>query len=186
MIKKTLAVLLVTGAIGTVGAANANDLPNYGCSVFMCLANPKGPTDADYCKPYIAQLHDDLRHGRGLPGCDEAGEYAKQVYDPYDPCPESLKAAVRQSYVIQGVPRPGGRWGAFNTAGKSKMSEPQLSFGHFGDRACVGKKTGAYQIGSYDDGYTVNVYDKVLWQKPQSPNAIDVYINGKFSNRVRW
>lgn len=186
MIKKTLAALLVMGATGMVGTANANDLPNYGCSVFMCLANPKGPTDAPYCRPYIDQLHDDLSHDHGMPSCNEAGKYAKQVYDPYDPCPDPLKPAAQQSYVIEGAPRPGGRPGLFDTVGKPQVSESQFEYGQFGERACVGKRVGSYQIGSYDDGYTVNVYDKVLWQKPQSPNAIDVYINGQFSNRVHW
>lgn len=186
MVKKTLAAMLVIGATGMVGTANANDLPHYGCSVFMCLANPNGPTDANYCKPYIAQLHEDLRDNLGMPGCEEAGTYAKQVYDPYDRCPEPLKPAGQQSYVIEGKRHPGGRPGVFDTVGQPQVSELHVGFGDFGERACVGKKVGAYPIGSYDEGYMVNVYDQVLWQKPQSPNVIDVYVNGQFSNRVHW
>lgn len=191
MIKKTLATLLAIGATGFVGSAGAGDLPHYGCTVLMCLSNPSGPKAAPYCAPFIDQLYDDLRHDRGFPSCDEGGgKYAQQVYDPYDPCPDPLKVAPQGSYLVQGTPRANKSNSHFQSVvydavGSPQISEQQTDSGMIGQRACVGKLNGTYSVGSYDDGYTVNVYDKVLWQKAQSPFAIDVFVNNKFFRRVR-
>ena len=55
-----------------------------------------------------------------------------------------------------------------------------------GQRACVGRFVGRYQMGSADDGTTVNVYDRVVWQKAQSPRAIDLYLDNVWQQRVHW
>ncbi|MBX3670960.1 MAG: hypothetical protein KF778_21385 [Rhodocyclaceae bacterium] len=55
-----------------------------------------------------------------------------------------------------------------------------------GGRACVGNPLGAYTVDGNDGSYTVNVFDKVVWQRAQNPRAIDVYIDGRWYQRVRW
>ncbi|MBD4010312.1 hypothetical protein GUH95_08210, partial [Xanthomonas citri pv. citri] len=78
----------------------------YGCKVLLCLANPAsngGPKGVSECVPPIDQLYHDLSKGRPFPTCDladgnDGSSYARQVYDPYDPCPAPLQPAARGSY----------------------------------------------------------------------------------------
>ncbi|MNL80681.1 hypothetical protein D3C87_2075940 [compost metagenome] len=55
-----------------------------------------------------------------------------------------------------------------------------------GPRACVGKLVGSYQLAGYDDNFTVAVYDQVIWQPAQTPQAIDVFVDNALHQRVRW
>ncbi|WP_052135604.1 hypothetical protein [Collimonas arenae] len=180
MIKKILAVLLLVGATGVTGAAQASE---YGCTVLLCLANPNGPTAAPYCVSFINRLYDDLTHGRPFPSCDmsdkndNGANYAQMVNDPYDPCPDPLQAAPQGINVVQALPNG-------STVDTPQLGDQTDPTNGNGKRACVGKLLSSYQAGNIDDGNYVNVYDKVVWQKQQSPMAIDVYMQRKFSLRI--
>ncbi|MBN3733159.1 hypothetical protein [Burkholderia sp. Tr-20390] len=184
------------------GHANASD---YGCTVLLCLANPSsngGPMGVAECVAPITKLFDDLAHFRPFPTCDMAdgndgSSYAKQVTAPYDPCPSPLKAAPAGTWVVEGKKassRP--TWFVpterdYTLAGAPQITEQQSLPGmNFttGPQACIGNKIGYYVAGSQMNGdeHSVNVYDRVIWQKYQSPRAIDVYIDNQFNQRVHW
>lgn len=194
--KRAAIVLLV---LGTSAPAHASE---YGCKVLLCLANPAsngGPKGVGECVPPINQLYHDLSKGRPFPSCDSAdgndgSSYARQVNDPYDPCPAPLLPAERGAYVVEGQRRSSGNkggWfggdGTYTLSAPPQLSEPSIGNGYAtGARACVGQSIGSYTTGSYDNTYTVYVFDKVLWQPPQNPRAIDVYIDNTYQQRVRW
>lgn len=194
---KRLAIALFLASVGT--SANASD---YGCTVLLCLSNPAGPKAVSECVPPIDRLFRDLRKGRSFPSCDMATgpggrSYARQVYDPYDPCPAPLKPAPRGSVVAQGAPNPDARPRGFRNGShmyqltaRPQVSEPrdnEMRFFGAGPRACVGEPVGQYQVGDYNDNYyTVTVYNEVQWQQAQSPRAIDVFIDDQWYRRVRW
>jgi hypothetical protein len=194
--KRAVIVLLVLGASVPAHASE------YGCKVLLCLANPAsngGPKGVGECAPPINQLYHDLSKGRPFPSCDQAdgndgSSYARQVNDPYDPCPAPLLPAERGSYVVEGQRRSSGNkggWfggdGTYSLSAPPQTSESSVGNGYAaGARACVGQSIGSYTTGSYDNTYTVYVFDKVLWQPPQNPRAIDVYIDNTYRQRVRW
>lgn len=194
--KRAAIVLLVLGASAPAQASE------YGCNVLLCLANPAsngGPKGVVECVPPINQLYHDLSKGRPFPSCDSAdgndgSSYARQVNDPYDPCPAPLLPAERGAYVVEGQRRSSGNkggWfggdGTYTLSAPPQLSEPSIGNGYAtGARACVGQSIGSYTTGSYDNTYTVYVFDKVLWQPSQNPRAIDVYIDNTYQQRVRW
>lgn len=195
---KPLAVLaLMMGSWTVPQVAHAS---TYGCQVLLCLANPGGPTQYSECVPPITRLWDDLDHLRPFPTCDQSdgnqpGNYAQQLYAPYDPCPSPLKPAAQGSYVVQGSRNSTKKqsWfygGAdqYTLVGQPQMSEPQSQGQPAGPQACVGNIVGTYTIGNYNDGdqQTITVYDQVQWQQYKSPRAIDVYVNGQWYNRVHY
>lgn len=154
---------------------------DYGCKVLLCLSNPGGPREFVECHPPINQLYEDLKEGRPFPSCDEAGNnYARRVFDPFDPCPDSTTAAARSSHVTTGQKQGNGR---LSTDSRAVISE-----GPGGARACVGKAVGNYTASDCDgcESYTVTVYDRVDWQAPQNPRAIDVFLDGQWSRRIRY
>jgi hypothetical protein len=169
-------------------AAHADD---WGCKVLLCLSDPRGPTTESECRPPIEKLYRELAKGHAFPTCDMAGSpdtggsYAQRVYDPYDPCPAGLGVAAAGSYVVQGRPtsNPANRWGKpYDLTGTPAVSQPGGGFAWIdsGPRACVGNPVGSYHEGGYgvgdgDPGYTVYVFDTVVWQQTQNPRAIDVY-----------
>jgi hypothetical protein len=194
--KKVLVALFIACA-----SVSAHASP-YGCKVLLCLANPAsngGPKGVGECAPPIDQLYHDLSKGRPFPTCDRAdgndgSSYARQVYDPYDPCPAPLQPAPRGSYVAQGQQKSGGTksgwWGdegPYMLTEQPQVSESQSAFDSPSEvRACVGKSIGSYTAGSYENRYTVNVFDRVIWQPAQNPQAIDVFIDNAWQQRVRW
>src|SRR5690606_14069569 len=126
---KRLAIALFLASVGT--SANASD---YGCTVLLCLSNPAGPKAVSECVPPIDRLFRDLRKGRSFPSCDMATgpggrSYARQVYDPYDPCPAPLKPAPRGSVVAQGAPNPDARPRGFRNGSHMYQltARPQVS-----------------------------------------------------------
>lgn len=185
MKKLLLPLALASSFFLMLPTANASE---YGCKVLLCLANPAsngGPRGVSECIPPINQLFDDLKHGRAFPTCgmsdgNDGSSYAKLVNDPYDPCPDGLTPAAQGSYVAQGSLKQG-------PTGQQGISEATIDdFRKFGPRACVGSPVGPYTIGDRDDQTIINLFRKVVWQQPQNPNAIDVYIDGKLHQRVRW
>ncbi|AET95630.1 hypothetical protein [Caballeronia zhejiangensis] len=192
-------VLVALFIISASLSAHASD---YGCKVLLCLANPAsngGPKGVGECVPPIDQLYHDLGRGRPFPTCDRAdgndgSSYAHQVSDPYDPCPATLRPAEHGAYVVQGQRRSGGNkpgwWGgdgSYTLSEPPQVSESPSNYSYTsGARACVGQSIGSYTAGSYEESYTVNVFDKVVWQPAQNPRAIDVFIDNTRQQRVRW
>lgn len=183
--------LMFAALLSGSGYANASE---YGCKVLLCLASPAsngGATGVAECVPPITQLYHDLSRGHPFPSCDladgnDGSAYANQVYDPYDPCPDPLKPATTGHYVVQGQ-RKLVKSSAWPSGSSSYLlSERPMKSGTSGMRACVGASVGSYMSGSYNNQDTVNVFDRVQWQKAQNPRAIDVYINNTFLQRVRW
>jgi hypothetical protein len=184
---------LLTALSASAGASE------YGCRVLLCLANPSangGPMAIAECRPTMNQLFNDLSKGRAFPTCEMANSpngnsYARQVYDPYDPCPATLLPAPAGALVVQGRKNPNQiGWSddisAYNIVGAAQVSEPQSESGAIGARACVSKPAGNYSIWSNEMNYTVNVFEQLVWQKPQNPRAIDVFVNNQLFQRVRW
>lgn len=197
--KSVLKLFIIVAGFLFCQGAMADD---WGCEVLLCLSDPRGSMTESECKPPIEKLWRHLAKGGSFPTCALAGDaekgtgsFARQMYDYYDPCPEGMKPAEKNSYVAQGTvvskEQKGNAWGSdqqYNIIGPVGQSEVTSGENSNipGARACVGNAVGSYHIGSYDDGYTVVVYDKVIWQKPQSPRAIDIYINGRMNTRVHW
>lgn len=173
------------GVLATLVASGHASASDYGCKVLLCLANPAsngGPKGVAECVDPINRLFTDLAHGRPFPRCEEAeatGNRAVPVNDPFDPCPASLQPAEPDQYIVQGQPSTS------SVFGYSQTGVPQLG-ATTGQRACVGKQVGRFQRGGTDDGTTVNVYDQVVWQKAQSPRAIDLYQDNVWYKRVHW
>lgn len=187
---------LIIASASLVGAfsffsqtANADD---WGCQVLLCLSDPRGPTTESECKPPIHKLWDHLRKGRSFPSCDMAvnsrtgkRSYAQQVYDPYDPCPEGTKPAG--GYITQSESADRRDWRRLNYIFSTHGRQYDRHSDGYGPRACVGQYMGSYSYyRNYDDSITVQVFDKVIWQQPQNPRAIDVYIDEVFHHRVRY
>ena len=159
---------------------------DYGCNVLLCLSNPAsngGAEGVPECVQPIEQLYDDLDHGRPFPSCDTANSsYAQQIFDPYDPCPAPLIPAPQGQAVVQG------------DANGSVTAIAQISeaaYSAHSPRACVGKLLGQCRTcmqglpNEYIGVNSANVYDQIVWQQWKNPSAIDVYIDGKFYQRVR-
>lgn len=208
------ALALALTALGISSAARADD--DYGCRVVICLANPAsngGPRAPDTCAPAIDRLYDDLRHGRGFPQCSGSGMTVRQDNTPYDPCPSGTTAAAAGTWVVQGTLRSKPTYwsdsGDFilNGAPRPSVSSTTDGFAGYGALACVGQQVGSYQVygdpsapvgsgqwgnrwdggdGGDGDPVTVNVYSQILWQQPQSPNAIDIYTGGQFQTRIHY
>ncbi|MDY0279003.1 MAG: hypothetical protein RBR35_00400 [Salinivirgaceae bacterium] len=189
MKKKTEILALFVLLMLFVSGAHASE---YGCKVLLCLANPAsngGPTGVAECVEPIHRLYHDLAHGRPFPTCDmvdgnDGSCYARVVYDPYDPCPtDAPDIAQNGEYIVQGVLLEDGKF--------ALEGEPILigdDGGYSQARACVGSPQGQYTVQGFEgDGYTVNVYGKLVWQQWHfSARAIDIYIDNRFYQRVRW
>ena len=170
----------------------------YGCKVLLCLANPAsngGPMGVAECVPPISQLYDDLANARPFPTCDladgdDGSAYAQLVSDPYDPCPAPLVPAKKGEVVIEGTTQSfydNGEVKNYTLNGEAQISEAQNNSA----RACVDNLLGTTrsyirQLRGVEYSNQVNIYDKIIWQQWQSPNAIDVYIDGQFHNRVHY
>jgi len=206
-------LVMLAGVHATTALADDDD---YGCRVVICLGNPAsngGPRAPDTCAPAIDRMYDDLRHGRGFPQCKDSDMTVRQDNTPYDPCPAGTTAAVTGGWVVEGQRKAGGRpfAGAENSfvlasAPRPSVSDPARYEAYYGPQACVGSQVGAYQVygdpsgdasavnwrggrdgSGYDgDPVTVTVYDHIVWQQPQSPNAIDVYEAGQFQTRIHY
>ncbi|WP_322074788.1 hypothetical protein [Burkholderia cepacia] len=166
----------------------------YGCKVALCLLNPNGPRDEkSECRPAIDKLFDDLAHGRGMPHCEEGGFALRYLYAMFDPCKDGLTEAPPGAWVMTQGPADKPKYSlrrAFGYAqrmdGARQSAGPDAPVGS--SLACVGKLTGTYHdYGGRDaDSRVVRVYDRIEWQRPQSPNAIDVYQGGQFQSRFHW
>lgn len=172
------------GLLGVLSLTTAT-ADDWGCQVLLCLSDPRGARTEAECQPPIDRLYRHLRHGGSFPTCELAGSpstggsWAQPVVDPYDQCPAGLRPAPANTWVA-------GRRGT-GVTDPPAVSEP-LTTG-VGPRACVGTPLGVTNATTVDtDGnpVTVTVYDSVVWQPPSSPRAIDVYVDGRLQQRVRY
>ena len=184
--KIILTVPMMTVLTGFSQSVIADD---WGCQVLLCLSDPRGPTTESECKPPIHKLWDHLARGKSFPSCSLAGDsrtgtgsFARQVYDPYDPCPEGLVPAG--GYISTGIGRTNYQWSVMGRNNDDDTGRHKEAT----QRACVGNYVGSYNYRKYndDDSITVREYDRVEWQSPKNPRAIDVYIDGKLHQRVRY
>lgn len=138
------------------------------------------------------------------------GNYAQQLRSFYDPCPPGTTDAAEGEQLAEGTKKPGlpaykyNSVAGFNITQSAHVNLPNYQCNKEkgscspirdkGPKACVANKTGRYTYtvttgyGKDKDSttYGVNVYQKVIWQQPQSPRAIDVYIDGSLFKRVHW
>ena len=186
----------------------------WGCEVLLCLANPNGPKAVSECKPPINKLFDCLswRHPCKFPKCPMAGDgnYAKQTSSAFDPCSQTGPGLTEapKGYIVEGLfsdsnkfeTRRGKRYlkkrlSRYNYDGDHYFKATEYSDAEWGgSRACVAQPQGqAYEpYTCTENDYpttcyrTVNVYGKDVWQEEKSRRSIDVFIDGRLSQRVHW
>lgn len=173
---KTLFSLALFGvAFAYSAGAHADD---WGCKVLLCLSDL--PAGGSACVPPVEKLWRHLARGGSMPSCtfEGGGEgHARRVYDPFDPCPDGTRAA--SGFVA-----------AAATPQLARESDGRLTTEYEtvrGPRACVAGYTG-YRRASDGDGYEyrIELYERVEWQMPQPPRAIDVFIDDRLHQRVRY
>jgi hypothetical protein len=86
--KLKMVLCATTLALASV-AAHADD---WGCTVVLCLANPKGPTAVSECVPPIKKLWSELAKGHAFPSCDmnssgASGNSASHQWSSGNNCP---------------------------------------------------------------------------------------------------
>ena len=172
------------------GPAMSED--NYGCTVLLCLANPKGPMEALGCAPPIQQLYRDLAAFKPFPSCSmSGGAYAEHGSNYYDQCPDSTTALGPGDKGIQGTSPSNITGNAFVTGiGAGDGLQPSME-NALGNKICVEGYVGVTMIttghGDGVDSFPVNVYQRIVTMAPlSSPRFIDVFINNKKYRRVRW
>lgn len=178
------------GLLLTAGSARASP---YGCEVLLCLSNPAsngGPMGVAECVDPVSRLYRDLRRGRPFPRCEQADggdgrSEARQVFDPYDPCPMATQPVADGTVVAQGR-RDGSRSSALVRTGPARLSPQMSASGTAVGRACVGEALSFVREGDADSPVVIGIYERVVWQPAQSPRAIDVYVDGHWSQRVHW
>jgi len=184
MLTRSRNVLLsvVAGALLVGPQARADD---FGCQVLLCLSNPRGNPTSSECAAVLAKLWRHLaKPWASMPTCQlvggEAGapqsSRAVEVYDPFDPCPTGMHPELG--------------WVSLSPEEEPRYSGPDQgsTFSGVAPRACVANWVGSYtrrEFGTFA-GYEVRIYDRIVWQAPQPPRAIDVYVDGVFQQRVRW
>lgn len=192
-----LALLSILAAgIAFSQAAKADD---WGCQVLLCLADPNGPTNEKECRPPIEKLWKHLARGKSFPSCTMAGDsksgtgsYARQVYEPYDPCPSGT--VPTGGFIAQSSSTNAREWRKLNYRYSAEGRNDNgfysgVSVERNGPRACVSNHLGNYRVnqGGRDGvSYTVSVYQNVIWQQRKNPRAIDVFVDGQLQQRVRY
>lgn len=188
---KLVRAAAVAAAITAMQPAQASE---FGCKILLCLAAPAsigGPWSIPECVPDLRRLFDMLWDGDPFPTCDfvDGGDgrtHANMVYDYFDPCPEGTMAVQPGTMVVEGKSNPSNYWnGGFDIIGTPIRSEVQDDRGPPSARACTGPVLGSYDT-NHGDGDTIYVYDRVVWMQPQNPSGIDVYVNNKWWQRVRY
>lgn len=156
------------------------------------------------CVGPINKLWKHLASFHPFPTCTMVGAPgtgANQVSDHFDVCPEGTSPLALGELAYQGPGKPAeGAYfsdksafvvGRGDSMGMEKLGK-SFKFDK-SDKICVADKVGSVAINLFDPGIseyspaTVSVYNTIVklpWQS--SPNVIDVYIEGKLHNRVRW
>lgn len=179
-------VLVVSG-----GSAHAD---NHGCTVLLCLANPAGPMAVAECVPPIKKLFRDLARGKSFPSCQLASApetqggktWAQHGVSYYDQCPAGTRALDAGSYAVNGAAKSN------YYLGIGEGDEPNGGdSGPLRDKVCVGNRIGDTTVeitgGDGTAALPAGVYDHVIVIAPNAqPYHIDVYVDSRFSHRVRW
>ncbi len=212
MIKRLSAIPLVLG-LQAVVAQDLASIPegtqDWGCEVLLCLANPNGPTAVEECVPPIERLWHELARGHAFPTCAMASgpngrSHALSTRRYYDRCPDGTTALAADGLAMLARPmrataapptRSGAPSGFVAAAARAIYTGigDADGFNRPGDRGalpgkvCVANRRGTTQVGSGDDGVTVDLYDTVYVAPAHvSPRVIDVYVDGAYWQSVRW
>lgn len=180
---------------------------DYGCEVLLCLANPGGPWALPQCAPSMSRLARDLAAGRGFPTCSMAGgpggrSYALPAARPYDACPPGTSALPAGQYAELAAssvaPAPPARSGAASPYGAGFAG---LTYAGIGDgsgygysgadgpapaKVCVAGYRGSRLYAGGDSSYAVALYDTIYVQRASPGMAVDVYIDDRLWQTVRW
>lgn len=158
--------------------AAADEGYQWGCKILLCLG---GPSAGD-CPSELRKLYRDLARGKPFPPCTMTGApgtYAKRVHNPYDPCPDGTRPVL-------GLVAEASRPSAYRLSTDEYQLESEGVSG-FKPLACAGEKVRSYDIASGDAGsQRVTVYESITWMAPQSPRAIDLYVDGELFSRTRY
>lgn len=188
MLKKTLSAIAIAASLAAAPAAKADD---YACTVLLCLA--ASPASGGWqaipqCVPPIKRMLRDLFLGKGFPIClmqdgTTGGNYVTVSNDPYDPCPDGLQPAQQDIFVSEGEYDVTGRLIATGTAAKS---EETIDDGNKkGPRACVATPLGTVTNFRIDYETNISVFKKVVWIPFIPGTSFDIYLNNRFSHKVR-
>lgn len=159
---------------------------DWGCTVMLCLGDPRGATAEPACRPPIKKLWRELAKGRSMPTCRGPDGVAMRLQsrnDWYDDCPTGTRelrgdatwiapASLAPRGQVQLLAPP--RWSA--GTGHLPMEPDGVP------RACIaGSSAEAWVPGISDQtGQPVLVYETVHWVE-QNPNPwlLDLYHGDK-------
>lgn len=196
-------------------AASSARASDWGCQVLLCLSNPAGPTAVAACVPPITKLWNALkkRNPDPFPTCEEAGDsFAKPGYGSfYDACPNGTKALAVGTAAIQMSPTTYADLAKSNpayfgtdvqTSTKAVLKSSPVVFGigegdgldagpeSLPSKVCVRNELGSVVVqgATYEDGQIrARAFEQVVHLSPySSASYIDVFVNGKLHNRVRY
>lgn len=147
-LRKNTLLLVLTAFVTTSYVASAH-ASEYGCTVLLCLANPKGPMKASGCKKPIKKLFKDLARGKSFPSCDLSSgpqgsaqpnpSWAESGVNRYDDCPKGTTAlgsnviAVEAGQELQ-LPPPF----VVGIGSGNEVTKTQKSNGTWAEKICVG------------------------------------------------
>ena len=167
-----------------LSVAHASD---HGCKVLLCLSNPNGWAEISQCVPPVQKLFRDLAKQKPFPLCDlgsaednEKNHAGLVRVPPYDPCPEGHHP-TNASLIATGKVYKDPNNKLKHLVLTSRIHPPIRKREQ---RACVRNSLG--RIYSPDHEKRVSVFESILWQPKQSMRAIEVIINGKRNNIVRF
>lgn len=130
--RASLLAAIAIGALFPVRVAFAND---WGCQVFVCLSDARGPETESQCVPPIEKLWDALRHDDPFPTCDLVASLA------------NLPAALVDAFPPGTLESYGKGSSASNTwAGGGYCRQDLVAWGGRDQSELVCKATGAINV----------------------------------------
>ena len=211
---KDLALAGLIASAGLVSAQTApRSIPtpvhDWGCEVLLCLANPAGPTAVAPCVPPIEKLWSELARGHAFPTCTmAAGPGGKSFADltrrSNDFCPNGTSALGLNQVAMLSGPMPASMTplapsGAPTSYVQAEVGAIYVGIGE-GDgsplgpdgappppKICVSSPRGNTIVPFGDGSISVSVFATIFTSVPRGiGRAIDVYIDDKFWQTVRW
>lgn len=180
---------------------------DWGCEVLLCLANPDGPMAVAECRPPIERLWRHLARGHSMPSCTMASgpggrSYARPGWSPYDRCPEGSQPLPPGELAVLAAPMqpttsPAIRRG---TLPSYDIAAPYTVYTGTGDQSarsdlrtntgamvCIAAPAGMRTVGAGDNAVEVMTYQRIyVGNAVQRPRYIDVFIDDRYWQRVRW
>lgn len=193
-----------------ISTAHADD---YGCKVLLCMANPKGPTAENECKPPIERflMEQARKPPEKKPTCEEAQPATMRFgMRAFDACPADTSALGQGVPAIQLTPavykgmvnpdtralNPMGMFQPFTLPSdilvQTGIGEGEASgfMGAQGMKICVAKPLGmlAVKLGGSESSETeLSVFEKIVTMAPAlSPRVVDIFINDQLYRSTRY